>query len=153
AQKRWQEAEAAYLKAWAIMHSFDIAANLGEVELRLDKPRQAAEMLSFALRTAPPSAKPGQRERIQHFLEEAQQKVFALYHSVSPKGARVLVDGVAVDASLLGDATKDPTKEERGAGAIYLDPGDHKYEVMLEGYTPRSEVFHAEAGADMFSEM
>ncbi|KYF82950.1 hypothetical protein BE11_45625 [Sorangium cellulosum] len=51
------DAELKYLKAWAVVRSFDIAANLGEVQLQLKKPRSAATFLAFALRTAPPSTK------------------------------------------------------------------------------------------------
>ena len=57
-KKNWPGAEAAYLKAWAITRTFDVAVNLGEVEFHLGKMRDAVEYLSYSLRTAPPSSKP-----------------------------------------------------------------------------------------------
>lgn len=144
-QKRWQEAETAYSKAWAIARTFDVAANLGEVEAHLNKPRQAAELLSYALRSAPPSVKSAQRERTRHFLDEAKTKVHALRLNVSPKEAHVTVDGAPVDPALVGEAMQ-AGEAHRGGDDVFVDPGEHAVEVALEGYTPQRQPIMALAG-------
>ncbi|KYF85741.1 hypothetical protein BE17_28695, partial [Sorangium cellulosum] len=131
-QKRWSDAELLYLKAWALVRSFDIAANLGEVQLQLKKPRSAAAFLAFALRTAPPSAKPEQIARMRHFLDEAKTQVGALRVRVkSAPDAEVFVDGERVPA--------EEVKHE-----IYVEPGPHVLVLRRAGY--EEEVVRLMAG-------
>ncbi|WP_437951739.1 hypothetical protein WME98_13790 [Sorangium sp. So ce296] len=121
-QKRWSDAELLYLKAWALVRSFDIAANLGEVQLQLKKPRSAATFLAFALRTAPPSAKPEQIERMRHFLDQAKAQVGTV---------RVRVKN-APDAEVLVDGERVPDEEVKHE--IYLEPGPHLLVIRRAGY-------------------
>jgi hypothetical protein len=133
-QKRWQDAEAAYLKAWAMLRSFDVAANLGEVELHLDKPRQAAHYLAYAALTDPPSVKPAQRERTGHFLAEARAKVGALQLRVNVPAAQVLIDGVPIASEELGEE-------------IFADPGRRTIAAKGEGYRDAQAVVDVKEGA------
>ncbi|WP_437925962.1 hypothetical protein WMF37_44050 [Sorangium sp. So ce291] len=121
-QKRWPDAELLYLKAWALVRSFDIAANLGEVQLQLKKPRSAATFLAFALRTAPPSAKPEQIARMRHFLDEAKAQVGTV---------RVRVKNVA-DAEVLVDGARMAAEEVKHE--IYVEPGPHVLVLRRAGY-------------------
>ncbi|XXY53939.1 hypothetical protein WME91_22640 [Sorangium sp. So ce269] len=121
-QKRWSDAELLYLKAWALVRSFDIAANLGEVQLQLKKPRSAATFLAFALRTAPPSAKPEQIARMRHFLDQAKAQVGTL---------RVRVKNVA-DAEVFVDGERMAAEEVKRE--LYLDPGPHLLVIRRAGY-------------------
>ncbi|AUX26038.1 uncharacterized protein SOCEGT47_065910 [Sorangium cellulosum] len=121
-QKRWADAELAYLKAWALVRSFDIAANLGEVQLRLKKPRSAAAFLAFSLRTAPPSAKPEHLARVRHFLKEARKHVGAV---------RVQVTNVP-DAEVFVDGERVPAEEVKHE--IFLEPGEHRVVIRRAGY-------------------
>src|SRR5690349_8781493 len=50
AREQWVEAEAKFRAAWKLNPTYDITANLGQTELRLQKYRDAAEHLEFALR-------------------------------------------------------------------------------------------------------
>ncbi|WP_437598183.1 hypothetical protein WMF28_36400 [Sorangium sp. So ce590] len=121
-QKRWSDAELSYLKAWALVRSFDIAANLGEVQLQLKKPRSAATFLSFALRTAPPSAKAEQIARMRHFLDEAKAQVGTV---------RVRVKNVT-DAEVFVDLERVPAEEVKHE--LYLEPGPHLLVIRRAGY-------------------
>ncbi|XXT17844.1 hypothetical protein WME94_47180 [Sorangium sp. So ce429] len=121
-QKRWPDAELLYLKAWALVRSFDIAANLGEVQLQLKKPRSAATFLAFALRTAPPSAKPEQLARMRHFLDQAKAQVGTL---------RVRVKNVA-DAEVFVDGERMGAEEAKHE--LYLEPGPHLLVIRRAGY-------------------
>src|SRR4051812_2896716 len=59
---RWKEAEPLFQQAWALKHSYDIGGNLGLAELALGKYRDAAEHLSYALKTFPANGKGPHRE-------------------------------------------------------------------------------------------
>ncbi|WP_437481513.1 hypothetical protein WME75_37890 [Sorangium sp. So ce1014] len=121
-QKRWSDAELLYLKAWSLVRSFDIAANLGEVQLQLKKPRSAATFLSFALRTAPPSAKAEQIARMRHFLDEAKAQVGTV---------RVRLKNVA-DVEVFVDLERVPAEEVKHE--LYLEPGPHLLVIRRAGY-------------------
>ncbi|WP_437913121.1 hypothetical protein WME73_40875 [Sorangium sp. So ce302] len=121
-QKRWSDAELLYLKAWALVRTFDIAANLGEVQIQLNKVRSAAAFLAFALRTAPPSTKPEQIARIRHFLDEAKAQVGTL---------RVRVKNVA-DAEVYVDGERVP--EDAVKHELYVEPGEHTLVIRRAGY-------------------
>ncbi|WP_437764227.1 hypothetical protein WMF27_36565 [Sorangium sp. So ce281] len=121
-QKRWADAELLYLKAWALVRTFDVAANLGEVQIQLNKMRSAATFLAFALRTAPPSTKPEQIARIRHFLDQAKGQVGTF---------RVRVKNVA-DAEVLVDGERVPAEEAKHE--VYVDPGPHELVIRHAGY-------------------
>src|SRR5688572_21374281 len=48
-KKDYQGAEAKFVAAWTIQKSYDVAANLGEVEMQLGKPADAAGYFTYAL--------------------------------------------------------------------------------------------------------
>ncbi|WP_438033124.1 PEGA domain-containing protein [Sorangium sp. So ce204] len=121
-QKRWADAELLYLKAWALVRTFDVAANLGEVQIQLNKARSAATFLAFALRTAPPSTKPEQIARIRHFLDEAKAQVGTL---------RVRVKNAA-DAEVLVDGERVP--EDAAKHEVYVEPGERTLVIRRAGY-------------------
>lgn len=132
-EARWADAEAAYLKAWAIAKTFDIAANLGVVELKLGKPRLAATHLAFSLRTAPPSAKAPHLERTRQLIEEAKKQVGVLRVRVNVAQARVLIDG-------------EPLLIEETPDAIFVEPGTHRVTGQRDGYIDSEKVVTVEAG-------
>ncbi|WP_437588199.1 hypothetical protein [Sorangium sp. So ce1000] len=133
-EKRWSDAELLYLKAWALVRSFDIAANLGEVQLKLNKPRSAAAFLAFSLRTAPPSAKPPHVERVRRYLDEARKQVGAVrLQGTDVADAEVFVDGERVPA--------EEVKHE-----IYVEPGEHRIVIRRAGYEEVAMPLMARAG-------
>lgn len=134
AQKRWTDAEAAYRKAWALSRTFDVAANLGEVMVRLEKWRETAALLAFGLRSAPPSAKPAQRDRTRHFLDETLEKVGALRLRPSVEGAEVLVDGEQIRPDDLADA-------------VFVLPGAHQIIARKQGFREANETIVAAPGS------
>lgn len=132
-EARWADAEASYLKAWAMAKTFDIAANLGVVELKLGKPRLAATHLAFSLRTAPPSAKAPHLERTRQLIEEAKKQVGVLRVRVNVAQARVLIDG-------------EPLLPEETPDEIFVEPGTHRATAQRDGYIDGEKVVTVEAG-------
>jgi hypothetical protein len=97
-QKKWEEAESLYRQAWEKQKTFKIAANLALVELKLEKPRDAAEHLDFALRHLPEGdpRMADARGRLELMLQEASRQIGTVTLHVSEPGAKISVDGEPV---------------------------------------------------------
>lgn len=117
------EAYALYKKAWALKRTYDIAGNLGQVELKLGKFRDAAEHLDFTLRLFPPTGKSEPREAIRRALDAARNEVGALSITVNVRGASVAIDGQPVGLSPF-DAP------------VFVEPGKRTVEATLEAHLP-----------------
>ncbi|WP_434042350.1 MULTISPECIES: PEGA domain-containing protein [Sorangium] len=123
-EKKWKEAEAVFLEAWALTPTFDVAYNVGSAAYQQGKHALAAEHLSFALRHWPLlSAVAHLKPTAQQRLATSRAHVGALAVTVSAPLAEVLVDG--------RPAGKAPL-----AGELFVEPGEHTVEARLDGYTP-----------------
>ncbi|XXT17842.1 hypothetical protein WME94_47170 [Sorangium sp. So ce429] len=119
---RLDEAEFFYLRAWARMKSYDIATNLGQVQLQLNKPASAAKHLAFGVRTVGPEIEPERLARMQALLAEAKAQVGML---------RVRVKNVA-DAEVFVDGERMGAEEAKHE--LYLEPGPHLLVIRRAGY-------------------
>lgn len=126
-----------YKAAWALKQTYDTAANLGNVELTLGMPRDAAEHMSFALRHyAVTGTTPDKLERMKQVFAEARAQVGAVKVTVNVDGAEVLVDGRS--------AGRSPIVTE-----VFVTPGPHAFEARLTGYEPaRASVTLPKGGAE-----
>lgn len=121
---RKKEAREEYLTAFQLKKSYDVAGNLGSLELALGMPREAAEHLSFALRSyASSGTTPEQLERAKQRRDEALRQVGTIQLSVNIEGAEVLVDGKPAGRAPLGDD-------------LFVEPGERIIEARLSGYSP-----------------
>ena len=143
-KKSWTAAEAAYLKAWAVRRTFDVAANLGEVEFHLGKLREAAGYLSYSLRTAPPSSKPAQRERTTHFLEQATKNLGAVRVRARVEGAPA--GGFGIEPGIEVSVNGQPVPAEDATSSIFVDPGPCTVIAKRAGYIERRQVVDIKAG-------
>lgn len=132
-KSKWADAENMYRAAFDLRQTFDIAGNLGDTEMIMGKPREAAEHLSFAIRNFPADGKPAQREALRKRLQEAANLIGTVNVSVSVPGAEVLLDGKSLG--------KAPLDHE-----YYVDRGDHVIEAKMAGYEPAKESFKASVG-------
>jgi len=135
--RRHAEAYAHLSEAWRLKQHFQIAANLGAVEMKLGKRRDAAEHLAYFLREAK-GVPPAETRRAEKMLAEARQHVGALDIEVEPSGAEVFV---VVEGQ---PAAKAPLQ-----GEIFVDPGRHTVEVRLAGFGTVRAVIEATAGASL----
>jgi len=126
-QSKFPEAEAKYQAAWDRKQTFDVAGNLGNVELMVKQPRDAAEHLSFALRNFPPSADAKKRAFLEQRFKEAAAQVGAVEVTASVARATVVVDGKEAGTTPLADA-------------VFVDPGEHRIEARLDGYTGETKT-------------
>lgn len=113
-----QQAYAAYLQAWRLHPHYQIACNLGQVELALGKHADAAEHLRFCLRQ---EHDPELRAREEAAFAQALGQVATVHIAVQPTGAAVRVNGV-----LVGQA---PLTEP-----VFVAPGNAAIEAQLSGY-------------------
>jgi len=118
---KFAEAEKLYREVWALSKTWDIACNLGAVELDLGKHRDAAEHLAYALREYPAGGKQSQRLTLQERMKEAKAHVGILRLRVNVEGAEVLINGV-----LIG---KTPLPPE-----VFVSPGRVAIDVRSDGY-------------------
>lgn len=117
-----------YRASWDLKQSYDIAANLGNLELEQGLPRDAAEHLAFALRSVAVGVPEDRVAAIRGLLDRARRLVAAAAVKVNIAGAEILVDGLPVGRSPL-------------SGEIFVDPGKRTIEARLSPYAPAKKVF------------
>jgi hypothetical protein len=130
---RWSDAEPLLREAWDLKHSYDIAGNLGIAEAALNKHRDAAEHLTFALRTFPANGKPEHRQLLEQTLARAKLQVAVVTVRVNKDKADVVVDGKPVGIAPLVDP-------------VFIDPGRRTIEARLAGHEPDTRVIDAKKG-------
>jgi hypothetical protein len=133
AREQWVEAEAKFRAAWKLNPTYDITANLGQTELRLQKYRDAAEHLEFAVRTWGVTGNRVPKEHAKKRLDEVRKLVTTLRVKVSVTGATVIVDGKNVGTS--------PIEHD-----LFLDPGTRTIEARLSGHDSAKKVVEAKKG-------
>ena len=116
-----------YKASFDLKQSYDIAANLGNLELDQGMPRDAAEHLAYALRTVAVNVPEDRVSAIRGLLEQARRLVGAATVKVNVDGAEVLVDGRSIGRSPL-------------PGEIFVDPGKRTIEARLSPYLPSQKV-------------
>jgi hypothetical protein len=121
---RYQEAKDAFLSVWKVSPTYDVAANLGLVELKLGNTRAAATYLAFAMKNWP-TAITKSRESAERAFAEAEAQVGTLVIRVSVRGAAISIDGKPV-----GEALAWPE--------VFVSPGKHRIDATLDGYEPAS---------------
>ena len=116
-----------YRASWDLKQSYDIAANLGNLELEQGLPRDAAEHLAFALRTVAVNVPEEKVAAIRGLLDRARRLVGTATVKVNIAGAEILVDGLPVGRSPLSDE-------------LFIDPGKRTIEARLSPYVPAKNV-------------
>lgn len=130
---RWIEAEALFRDAWAIEKTYDIAGNLGHIELQNKKPLEAARHLRFSLEALPPSESSELRQRVEARYDEARKQIGSLVIKTSEPGADVSVDGVSVGAA--------PLETE-----VLVEAGSHSVRATRVGFDVADQTVRVEEG-------
>ena len=133
-EDRWEDARRAYLAGWQIKRGYDIAGNLGSVELELGLSREAAGHLAYCIKSFPATGTATQLAYIKGRFEEARQRVAALSIQVNVDGAEVYVDGRSIGRSPFPDD-------------VFIEPGSRTLEVKLAGFAPSKRGIEAAKGS------
>ena len=133
-EDKWEDARRAYLAGWQIKRGYDIAGNLGSVELELGLSRDAAEHLAYCIKSFPATGTAAQLAYIKGRFEEARQRVVALTIQVNVDGAEVYVDGRSIGRS--------PFRDD-----VYVDPSTRTLEAKLVGFAPSRREITAVKGS------
>jgi hypothetical protein len=131
--KNWAGAHAAFLEAYKQSDHYQIAANLGSMEIKLGRYRDAAEHLAVYLRKAP-SDKVKDRMRALAFFEEAKKKVGTVQVRVNVNGAEILVDDKVVSLS--------PPVDD-----LFVDPGPRFIKARMAGHKSNETTIEAAGGS------
>jgi len=138
AEGKYPEAYEAYRKAWQRSPSYDVAGNLGNVEMKLGRWADAVEHLTYAREHLPPSLDADRKRdvlaRIDELLSEARPKVAEVALALKPVNASLTVDG---------RARSNPAVPDK----LWLEPGEHRIEVRADGYVPVTRTLEAKGGA------
>ncbi|MBI4955741.1 MAG: PEGA domain-containing protein [Myxococcales bacterium] len=121
------EARAKYAEAWELKQSYDIATNLGAVELALGDKAAAATHLRWGMRNFPVNGNPDTRKVLEQRYAEAKAASGTVILNVSVAGSDVTVDGKSVGQAPLPDE-------------VYVEPGTRKFGATAKGYEAASEV-------------
>ena len=141
-QERFEECYQAYKKTFELRESYDVAGNLGNVEVKIGKYTDAVKHLRYVLRKLPPSMDAEKRARVvektRQRLVEATQHVASVTLLSTPEGAKATVDGASVGTTPITD--------------LSLDPGSRLLRLELDGYEPLEKTLQLTKGsAEEFS--
>ncbi|AKT37158.1 PEGA domain-containing protein [Chondromyces crocatus] len=115
-QGKYAEAEVKYQAAWDLAQSFDVAGNLGNTEMLTGQYRDAAEHLTYALKTFPLGGTPQKRKFLEDLLDKAKAQIGTLQIAVNLNGAEVRLDGKRIGESPI-------------LGELFVAPGEREIEV------------------------
>lgn len=127
------EAEALFQKAWAQKKTWDIAANLGLVELKQGKLVEGAGHVAYAMASLPPTESDTTRGSLTKALDAARLQVVELKVACDVDGATVRVGGKEIGVTPL-------------ATPVYATPGTIAIEASKEGYETWSKSFDGQKG-------
>lgn len=135
--KKWDKARTYFLSAWRAQRHWKIALNLGLVEHKLGKWRDAAEHLTYGLREAPAGKiEAADRKEAEGLLRDTTRKVGRLVARIQPAGTEVLVDGASVGKVPFADP-------------LFVEPGIHAVEARFEGHVSANRSISAMAGEEL----
>lgn len=117
---QWEESRELLLASFQLDPSPTTAANLGRVELKTGRYRDAFDHLSFFLREAR-QISDGDRKATEAMIAEAKAKLGAVTIHVDIPGAEVLVDGQPVGSSPLAEP-------------VFVDAGSRRFEARKPGH-------------------
>jgi len=131
-ERKHEEARRYFAQAWSIRRTYDVAIALGQAELALSLPSEAAEHLDFAIRNFPPQLNRDTLEHVKRLFARAEQQVGSILVRADRAGAQVVVDGQVVGSAPL-------------AAPLFLNPGTHAIEAR-SGDDRVARVVTAKAG-------
>lgn len=131
--KRYEEAYEYLGRAFRLHQSYRTACALGQIELELDKFRDAAEHLQICILRYPAEDPQQARERVLDGLREARRHVAVFEPTVNSTGATLLINGVELGTT--------PFESD-----LFVEPGLRRITVRKPGYKDVSAELFFPAG-------
>ncbi len=131
---KYTDALRIYGEAWSLKKSPDIAANLAQTESELGKHRDAAEHYAYALAHLLPSSTDEQKQALAEGLDDEKKEIGSLRVTLEPAESTLTIDDAAVAL---------PTN-----GEVFVEPGEHRASVALDGYEPNQQTVRVSKGAE-----
>lgn len=128
----YEEALALYKEAYEEFNSPKIFFPIARAEHRLGRHMEAMEHYQAMLKGAE-DPKPELVAEVDKAIAEVRKELVALDLTVEQDDAVVSIDGKDIGLTPLD-------------GPHYMTPGEHKYTVTLEGFSPAEEVFDLNPG-------
>jgi len=127
------EAEGLFLRAWAAKKTWDIAANLGLVQLKQGKLAEGAGRVAYAIANLPPTESDTTRERLSKAFDAARPDIAEVKVSCDVDGASVRAGGKLMGTTPL-------------ASSFFAAPGSLTIEVTKDGYEAASKTIEIKKG-------
>ena len=131
--EKYEQALAEYQAAWKLTKVYDLAAIMGQAEMRLEKYKDAAEHFAYALRTFPLSGDEELRKNTEASLAEVKKQIATIRVKAFVKDVTVKVAGAALPAESVGND-------------VFLAPGKVEIEVSAPGYRSTKKTLELKAG-------
>lgn len=116
-----EDARSMLKSAWKLKQNYEIAGNLGIVELKLGHVRDAAEHLAFAIQHFPATGTEAERAGLQKTFRQARGQVAGLNIHVNVDQAEVSLNGQPLGQSPL-------------AGEVFIEPGTVTVKAKRDGF-------------------
>ena len=123
-------------QAWTMNRgeSYDIAANLGIVAMKLGNHVDAAHYLTTALKKFPVTGETAVRDNLQERLAESRARVSVVIVRVQPDTAELTLNG------------KPETRERLASGELFVLPGELNLAVKAPGHIAQRVTLRVPAG-------
>jgi hypothetical protein len=125
-----EEARSMLKSAWKLKQNYEIAGNLGIVELKLGHARDAAEHLAFALQHFPATGTAKEREGLQKTFRQARGQVAGLKIHVNVDRAEVSINNQIVGQSPL-------------PGEVFIEAGTVTVKARRDGFEAARQTVEA----------
>lgn len=133
--EKYEAALTEYQAAWKITKAYDLAAIMGQAEMRLGKYKEAAEHFAYALKNFPLSGDEELRKNTETSLGMVKAELATVRVKAFVKDVTIKVDGAALDPSQVG-------------ADLFLAPGKVVLEASAPGYSATRKTYEAKAGAN-----
>lgn len=131
--EKYEVALTEYQAAWKLTKVYDLAAIMGQAEMRLGKYKEAADHFSYALKSFPLSGDEELRKNTEASLTMVKKEVATVRIKAFVKDVTITVNGVALDPSQVG-------------ADLFLAPGKAAIEASAPGYRAVKKTFEAKGG-------
>lgn len=134
-KEKYDVALTEYQAAWKLTKAYDLAAIMGQAEMRLEKYKDAAEHFAYALKNFPLSGDEELRKNTEASLAMVKKELATVRVKAFVKDVAITIDGAALDPSLVGSD-------------VFLAPGKVVIQASAPGYRSEKKTYEAKAGAN-----